>query len=535
MPVVAVLPFYRIGATPLALEIMRIFNAGSSVYASCYSDAGGTTPMGNSDAVPIQADGNGLFPVVFVPADAAYDIKFYYPPAGPPDLVGPERDTYEGIRPGGGGSGGEPDHYTVLVDSGDSTPGYLSEKVVNTTTVAWEIQEDGGYKRMAAKVDPAGVLDGKVKIDAGDANPGFLLDKLIEGHYIGITKTGNQIVIEFTGPNYVPKSGGKYDGTVEFAAGIISLLGSVLGGGTEIRDSLKAPDLPGTGDWLHIDVDGNVTRGAMPVVPADDHLVIADLVDLIPGPLGVKLKAGAGMAFNVTVDDTNGKVIHISSVDENPITAPLDEVISGDGAGGIKSSPLFKAVDGAVTAETFRANSTDVAIAAPNGSILVQDVASIDTSAWGGAGIAFFGLKGHNPPTNDGSIVGTMLGTYSMASYVHQGGSITLGVGSASQFGLYDSLATFLVPLFANAFNPTDCVNLTGAAYTSTFHAVIAFSGTGTTFAAPAGSSLNTSLRLSNSSAVGIAITGVATPFTLAAGASRDLFWSVGDITPKWY
>ena len=60
MPTVAVLPFYRIGSTPLALEIMRIYNAGSSVYASVYADAAGTVPLGNSDLVPIQADGNGL-------------------------------------------------------------------------------------------------------------------------------------------------------------------------------------------------------------------------------------------------------------------------------------------------------------------------------------------------------------------------------------------------------------------------------------------------------------------------------------------
>ena len=538
MPTVAVLPFYRIGATPLALEIMRIYNAGSSVYASCYSDAGGTTAMGNSDAVPIQADGNGLFPVIFVPVDAACDIKFYYPPAGPPDLVGPERDTYEGIRPGGGGSSGPGvEDHKVLVEGSDAVPGYLADKLINSTTVTWEIKDVGGDEKMEAHASAAAILDGKVKVNDSDANPGFLVDKLIPGHYIGFIVQDHQIVIEFTGPDYVPKSGGKFDGTVTFGAGIISLVGNLLGGGTEIRDTIKLPDLPGSGGVLYIDVDGNVMRGPLPVVPADDHLVITDLVDVIPGPLGTKLQAGAGVAFNVTVDDVNGRVVHVSSVDENPITAPLDEVISGDGAGGIKSSTLFKAVGGAVAAETLRANSTAVAITAPNGSIEAKGVASVDQSTWGGAGVAFFGAKGFNSPTNDGTISGLMVGKYNASLYANDGGSASLGTG-ASRLAVYSAQAAIDVPFNGPAFNPSDVLVLVGSTYTSTFHAVFAFFGTGAAFAVPAGSSLNTGMRLSNSSAVGVAIAGVATPFTLAPGASRDLIWTADSITPtvdKWY
>lgn len=97
MPVVATLPFFRIGAQPLALEIMRIYNAGSSYYASVYTNSNGTISQGNSDTVPIQADAYGLFPPVFVPIGGAYDIKFYGPDLSP-------RDTYQGIRPLGGGN-----------------------------------------------------------------------------------------------------------------------------------------------------------------------------------------------------------------------------------------------------------------------------------------------------------------------------------------------------------------------------------------------------------------------------------------------
>jgi hypothetical protein len=130
-----------------------------------------------------------------------------------------------------------------------------------------------------------------------------------------------------------------------------------------------------------------------------------------------------------------------------------------------------------------------------------------------------------------------MVGEYSAGLYANNGGSASIGTG-VSRLAVYDTQAAIDVPFSGPAFSPTDCVVLTGASYTSAFRAVIAFAGTGTGFAVPAGNSLNGSLRLSNSSAVGVAITGVKTAFTLAAGASRDLAWLLDPadmITYRWF
>lgn len=425
------------------------------------------------------------------------------------------RDNVSGA--GGGGTPAE-DSYTVKVSAGDAAAGFLGEKLLDSSTITWTVMNVGGVEAMVPSVELDAVRDWKVKGDGGTGDtPGFLNAKIQDTLTIqlSVDPTTHKLQATFVGAAYVPKTGGNYTGPVTFEDGVNLVL-------------------PGTGPILGIGPGGSVTRIAL---PADDHLVITDLVDVIPGPLGIKLKAGAGMAFNVTVDDTNGKVIHISSVDENPITAPLDEVISGDGAGGIKSSPLFKAVGGAVAAETLRANSTAVAITAPNGSIEARSAASVDQSEWGGVGTAFFGAKGFNPPTNDGTISGLMVGQYYASLYANNGGSASIGTG-VSRLAVYSSQAAIDVPLSGPAFHPTDVAVLVGATYTSGFHAVIAFFGTGTAFVVPAGNSINTTMRLTNSSAAPIAVTGTATAFTLAPGVSRDLIWTADSITPtvdKWY
>lgn len=193
MPAVAVLPFYRIGATPLALEIMRIYNAGSSVYASVYADAAGTTPMGNSDIVPIQANAAGLFPVVFVPVDGAYDIKYYSS-----DLV--PRDTYQGIKPIGGGTGPGSDTHTVLVDGLDSSPGYLLDKLLDSPGLVWSVIDNAGSKQLQPLLQTTVILDGKVKVSAGDGVPGFLSAKLQPGTGVLVLDNGSTLDVSVSTP-----------------------------------------------------------------------------------------------------------------------------------------------------------------------------------------------------------------------------------------------------------------------------------------------------------------------------------------------
>lgn len=388
-------------------------------------------------------------------------------------MTGGAQHTRDNVQGGGGGASPGVDDHLVLADPTDPIPGSLVDKTRSSASVSISVVDSGGRKLR------------------------FDVDETWLTTWLGVNWANDHLVIS--------------DGTTQTAGTLSAKITDSLGSTFPVNSAKKL------------------------VLPL--YTALSSLTDTIPGPLGTKLKAGAGMAVNVTTDDVNGEVIHISSVDENPITAPLDEVISGDGAGGVKSSPLFTAADGDVAAETLRANSTGVAITAPNGSIEAKGVASVDQSTWGGVGMAFFGAKGFNSPTNDGTIAGLMVGRYNASLYANNGGSASIGTG-VSRLAVYSSQAAIDVPFHGPAFHPYDVEVLVGSSYASTFHAVFAFFGTGTAFAVPAGSSLNTGVRLSNSSAVGVAITGVATPFTLAPGASRDLIWTADSITPtvdRWY
>lgn len=475
----------------LEFGILRFYEAGTLIPKTTYKKADGSEANTN----PLVLDSAARARVWLINGEA-YDI-----------VVHNKNDEFE---------------YSVLdvVVNGGAGGGGTTTLFQDSPTVTWSTVTVGSNVYNIATVVPGSVLDYKVKADGTEGDePGYLVAKLTDkvGATFDVDDDGiKRVIIPLQ--DYLNKGSG---GTVTGPTTIQNLTVSTFNMGA------------GSAGMLVVGVDGAVTRAP---IPEDLCKIKAGSGD-IAGYYVDKIKQGAGIAFNFTADSVNGTVLHISSIDENPITAPLDEVISGDGAGGIKSSPLFKASGGAVAAETFRANSTAVAIAAPNGSIEAKGVASVDQSTWGGAGFAFFGLKDHNPPTNDGTISGLMVGEYTASLYTNNGGSASIGTG-ISRLAVYGAQAAIDVPFSGPAFHPSDVAVLIGSTYTSAFHAVIAFFGTGTAFVAPAGNSINTTMRLSNSSAVSVAITGVATPFTLAPGASRDLIWTADSITPtvnKWY
>lgn len=470
---------------PLQFGKIYFYQAGTLVPKSTYKKA----DQSEANENPVILDAAGRAKVWIIDGEA-YD-----------EVDHDENDnvirSVQGIIINGDGSGGTGDH-KFLVNDTDPTPGYGVDKTRNSPSVTISVVESSGRRLQ------------------------FDVDETWLGTWIDANRPPDHLVIS--------------DGTTQTAGTLVQKITDTLGTVFAVNGAKQ----------LVIPLQGRLSLtdgGHVEGLTVFDNITFPDQFKIKAGNGDIagwyvnKIQPGAGVAFNVTVDDVNGTILHISSVDENPITAPLDEVISGDGAGGIKSSPLFKASGGAVAAETFRANSTAVAITAPNGSIEAKGVASVDQSTWGGAGFAFFGAKDHNPPTNDGTISGLMVGEYIAALYANNGGSASLGTG-VSRLAVYSSQAAIDVPFNGPAFNPSDCLILTGASYVSAFHAVFAFVGTGTSFAAPAGSSLNTGLRLSNSSAVGVAITGVKTPFTLAAGASRDMAWLLdpADMTNyRWF
>ena len=474
---------------PLQFGKIYFYQAGTLIPKTTYKKA----DQSEANEHPIVLDAAGRAKVWLIDGEA-YD-----------EVDHDENDnvlrSVQGIIINGGGGGGGGDDHLVIVDSTDPTPGTLIDKTRGGDSITITVVESSG-RRIQFDVNedwlaswllinyPFPADDHLVISDDTAQTAGTLVQKVTDAAGTVFAVNGfKQLVIPLQ--SYL----------------------SLIGGGT-----VTGPT--------------TFTNIAFP----DQFKIKANGGDLA-GYYVDKIKAGAGMIFNITVDEVNGSVLHISSVEDPGVTAPLDEVISGDGAGGIKSSPLFKASGGAVAAETFRANSTAVAITAPNGSIEAKGVASVDQSTWGGAGFAFFGLKDHNPPTNDGTISGLMVGEYTAALYTNNGGSASLGTG-ISRLAVYGAQAAIDVPFHGPAFHPTDAVVLVGSTYTSAFHAVIAFFGTGTAFVAPAGNSINTTMRLSNSSAASISVTGTATAFTLAPGASRDLIWTADSITPtvdKWY
>ena len=475
----------------LEFGILRFYEAGTLIPKMTYKKADGSEANTN----PLVLDSAARARVWLINGEA-YDI-----------VVHNKNDEFE---------------YSILdvVVNGGAGGGGTTTLFQDSSTVTWSTVTVGSNVYNIATVVPGGVLDYKVKADGTEGDePGYLVAKLTDkaGATFDVDEDGiKRVVIPLQ--DYLNKGSG---GTVTGPTTIQNLTVSTFNMGA------------GSAGMLVVDAGGAVTRTPIPVESGKIKSGAGD----IAGYYVNKIKAGAGMIFNITVDDVNGSVLHISSVDDASITAPLDEVISGDGAGGIKSSPLFKAAGGAVAAETFRANSTAVAITAPNGSIEAKGVASVDQSTWGGAGFAFFGLKDHNAPTNDGTIAGLMVGEYTAALYANNGGSASLGTG-ISRLAVYGAQAAIDVPFSGPAFHPTDAVVLVGSTYTSAFHAVIAFFGTGTAFVVPPGNSINTTMRLSNSSAASISVTGTATPFTLTPGASRDLIWMADYITPtvnKWY
>lgn len=427
MPTVAVFPFYRIGSSPLALEIMHVFNAGSSVYANVYSDAGGTVPMMNSAGAPIQADGNGLFPVVFAPVGAAYDIKFFTP------LLMP-RDTYLGIVPASGGGGSGTDSYQVKANSGDTTPGYLSEKMIDSTTVHWtDIDVGSGVKKMAASIDPSYVLDWKIKTDASDILPDYIGNKIESGSLVTLTLDSitHKIRADFIGPSYVPQAGGEFTGSVivdgQFStAGDTTLatgIGSTLyvpGAATFAHAIVTTLHLPTilSGDLLTIDGSGNVVGIS---APTNDRKIIHDAADTIPGYIGTKIVAGTGITINTTTDGTNGVVMHINMNALPAISQPAQQIVVGTGTGITSFSGLKGTANSVTAGNAFLGSSTSQ------------------------PSCAFYGSVGGDP--GGGNTVGILTNTTNLLFFSSTSGWIKAQVGSTTVSTIDTTAANFYVPL----------------------------------------------------------------------------------------
>ena len=242
----------------------------------------------------------------------------------------------------------------------------------------------------------------------------------------------HKIKASFTGPAYVPQSGGSFTGPVTFGGTVMAVGGCYFGDtiingaltisgdisghsagftGVVSANGLQLPGIAGSGSWLTIDGSGNVTRTSAPV---NDHMVLHDVGDLIPGYLGTKIVAGTGITINTTTDGVNGVVMHINSNSVPAVSQPANQVVVGTGS-GITSFSGLKGTSNSLTA----------------------GLAYISTSS-SQPSCAYIGTVGGDP--GGGNTVGLLVNTTNLLLYSSSSGWIKAQVGGSTTLTLDNSL-----------------------------------------------------------------------------------------------
>ena len=301
--------FRDTNGSPLAGGKLYFYVAGSTtVPKNVYVDYPLTTPYSQ----PVILDGSGFAPEYFMET-GLYKIVVL---AADGRLIA-TRDNVQGV--GGTGTGG--DAFSFYISASDSDGGYFADKVIDSPSVQWVRDDVGGYQRVKAVVNTAGILDYKVKADGADSTPSYLNAKLEAGNYIGVTlnNTTHKLKIDFNGPAYVPQAGGTFTGPVSFGSTVMATGGCFFGdtifsegitvAGSASVQSLVITDLIASGPGFLI-CDNT---GAVSSVPGTPGKVQYSGADAIPGYLGTKIVAGTGITINTTVDGVNGTVMHINA------------------------------------------------------------------------------------------------------------------------------------------------------------------------------------------------------------------------------
>lgn len=309
--------------------------------------------------------------------DAAGQAQQYFAEAGlykimlldmNDDLIA-TRDNVSGS--GTGGEGG--DTYMVKVNGGDSTPDFLEQKVIGSSSVSVTVIE-GASKHLLLET----IESYKVKADPSDPTPDFLDAKVENGYYIEmwVNPTTHRIQSNFTGPAYVPQTGGIYTGPVTIptltsttsTTGTLTVSGNAAVTGTLTTGVINANSgtitnatvgtltisgATGLGNkMLMVNSSGAVYRGT------DPYTVKISSGDPTPGYLSTKIYPGAGIAINVSNDPINGDNINISLI-EPPLALPVGEVCYGSGTGVTSSSRLVYTQPGTAAA-TLMVDKTEL-------------------------------------------------------------------------------------------------------------------------------------------------------------------------------
>lgn len=361
--------FFEPNGDPLSAGRVYFYVAGStSLQKNIYADIELTNPL----TQPLICDASGTLPQYFMES-GQYKIVIF-------NSAMVERHSRDHIEGAGGGTGGSGDAFTVKASPTDPAPATLIEKVQNTQTVTWGSGTFGGIERIFADVNVANVLDGKVKLHFNDT-PGYLYQKFEDGHYISyfINDSNTKIRFDFTGPEYVPKTGGTFTGPVTIPTltsttintGSLNVTNNAIIGGTTTTGVINA----GSGSITNL-LAGNLTISGLAgsnnnvlminssgtVYKVNDPLYKVKISsgDPTPGYLGTKIFAGAGIALNVSNDPINGDNINISLIDiPVPLALPAGQVGYGNGTGVTSSSRLVYTQPGTASA-TLMVDKTEI-------------------------------------------------------------------------------------------------------------------------------------------------------------------------------
>ena len=250
---------------PLAGGKIYTYVSDTSIPKPVYYDSALSQPTPN----PLILDSAGYCPQFFMESGS---YTFHVTDAN--NVVIATRNEVLGAASSGGTTSAE---YQIKIDSDDVDPGFIYDKLQNSSTIVWDKTND----KIIANASGLAIDSFKVKATSADASPGFVSDKIANTSTISLSVSSDKLHAEYTGPYYSQ----------------VSSLDNADYLATKFADS---PTVTWTNDGLVL--SANVTNEGKTQVDSTD----------IPGYISDKIKAGSGIVLS-ELEDINGKHIYIST------------------------------------------------------------------------------------------------------------------------------------------------------------------------------------------------------------------------------
>jgi hypothetical protein len=252
---------------PLAGGKIYTYVSDTSIPKPVYYDSELSQPTTN----PLILDSAGNCPQFFMESGS---YTFHVTDAN--DIVIATRNNVLGAASSGGTTSAD---YQIKIASDDIDPGYIYDKLQNSSTIVWDKTND----KIIANATGIALDSFKVKATSADASPGFLSDKIANTSSISLSVSSDKLHAEYTGPHYSQVSSSD---TADYLA-------------TKFADS---PTVTWTNDGSVLSASiSTADNGKVKINSADTAKYVED-----------SIKPGSGIVFTHT-NDINGKQIHIST------------------------------------------------------------------------------------------------------------------------------------------------------------------------------------------------------------------------------